>query len=118
MDAKKRLAREVVTIYHSAEAAAEAQAEFEKVFSERELPTEIAPIRVPKSAFRDGKVWVVRLLTTVGFADTNSEARRLVGQGAVTLDGEKIEDPNAELSLSEGQVLRVGKLKFGRIQLE
>lgn len=118
MDVKKRLAREIVTIYHSAEAAAEAQAEFERVFSERELPTEIEPVRVPKSAFKDGKVWVVRLLTAVGFAGTNSEARRLVGQGAVTLDGEKIEDPNAELSLSEGQVLRVGKLKFGRIQLE
>jgi len=118
MDVKKRMAREVVTIYHNAEAAAEAQAEFERVFSERELPTEIEPVQVPKSAFRDGKCWVVRLLTTVGFAETNSEARRLVQQGAVTLDGERIDDPDAELSLSEGQVLRVGKLKFGRIKLE
>jgi len=118
MDVKKRLAREIVTIYHSAEAAVEAQAEFERVFSERELPTEIEPIKVPRSVFRDGEVWVVRLLTTVGFAGTNSEARRLVQQGAVTLDGEKIDDPNAELSLKEGQVLRVGKLKFGRIKLE
>ena len=117
MDVKKRLAREIVTIYHGAEAAQAAQAEFEKVFSARELPSEIPPIRVPASAFKDGKVWIVRLLTTSGFAGTNSEARRLVEQGAVTLDDERITDVNAEIALEDGQVLRVGKLKFGRIEL-
>ena len=117
MDVKKRLAREIVTIYHGAEAAQAAQAEFEKVFSARELPSEIPPIRVPASAFKDGKVWIVRLLTTSGFVGTNSEARRLVEQGAVTLDDEKITDVNAEIALEDRQVLRVGKLKFGRIEL-
>ena len=117
MDVKKQLAREIVTIYHSADAAAEAQAEFEKVFSARELPSEIAPINVPKSAERDGKVWIVRLLVIAGFAPSNSEARRLVEQGAVTLDDERITDVNAELLLKKGQVLRVGKLRFGRIHL-
>ena len=118
MEIKKRLAREIVTIYHGAQAAEEAQAEFERVFSARELPSEIQPIVVPKSAFRDGKVWIVRLLVTAGFAPTNSEARRLVEQGAVTLDGEKVSDVNAEMSLKDGQILRVGKLRFGRIELE
>ena len=118
MEAKKRLAREIVMIYHSAEAALGAQQEFERVFSARELPSEIQPICVPKSAFKDGKVWIVRLITIAGFAPTNSEARRLVEQGAVTLDDERIADVNAELSIKEGQILHVGKLKFGRIEME
>jgi tyrosyl-tRNA synthetase len=61
----------------------------------------------------------VRLLKDLaGFAHTNSEARRLIEQGGVTLDGEKVTNPNAELELKSGQVLRAGKLKFGRIEME
>lgn len=118
MEVKKRLASEIVTIYHGAEAAKEAQAEFERVFSARELPTEMPTIKVPSSAFKDGKVWIVRLITTAGFASSNGEARRLVEQGAVTLNGEKITDVNAEIALKGGEVLHVGKLKFGRIAVE
>ena len=118
METKKRLAREIVSIYHSSEAAREAQAEFEKVFSSREVPTEMPPINVPKDALKDGKVWIVRLVTLAGFAPSNGEARRLVQQGAVSLDGEKITDVSAEIPVKEGQVLHVGKLKFGQIHLE
>ncbi|MHB0999811.1 MAG: tyrosine--tRNA ligase [Armatimonadota bacterium] len=118
MDVKKRLGREIVTIYHNAEAAKEAQAEFERVFSARELPSDIEPIKVPASAMKDGKVWIVKLLSLSGFAASNSEARRLVEQGAVTIEGERVSNANAELSLENGQVLRVGKLKFGKIELE
>ncbi|MCL6519107.1 MAG: tyrosine--tRNA ligase [Armatimonadetes bacterium] len=115
MEVKKRLAREIVTIYHGAEAAAAAQAEFERVFSERELPSEIEPINVPASILKDGKIWIPRLIVQAGFAPSNSEARRLIQQGAVTLDGKRVDDPNAEISIQTGQVLRVGKLRFGRI---
>ena len=118
MDVKKRLAREIVTIYYGAEAAQEAQSEFERVFSARELPTEMPTIRVPESALKDDKLWIVRLVTTAGFAATNSEARRLVEQGAVTLDDKKITDVNAEVSLNGGEILHVGKLKFGKIEVE
>jgi len=115
MDVKKRLAREIVTIYHSAEAAREAQAEFERVFSEREIPTDIPEIKVAEADIKDGKVWIVKLITTAGFAPTNSEARRLVQAGAVTIDGEKVSDPTAEIELRDGAILKVGKLKFGKI---
>ena len=117
MDAKKRLAREIVSIYHSAEAATAAQSEFERVFSEREIPTDIESIPVPESAFKDGKVWIVKLLSLAGFAGSNSEARRLVEQGAVSINGEKITNASAELVLENGQILRVGKLRFGKIEL-
>jgi tyrosyl-tRNA synthetase len=119
MDVKKRLGREIVTIYHSKEEADEAQAEFERVFSNREIPTDIEIVRVPESAVKDGKVWIVRLLKDVSkFAATNSDARRLIEQGGVTLDNEKITDPNAELELETGMILHVGKLKFGKIEIE
>jgi tyrosyl-tRNA synthetase len=115
MDVKKRLGREIVTIYHNAEAAREAQSEFERVFSEREIPTDIPEIEIPEDAIKDGKVWIVKLLSLAGFAPTNSEARRLIQQGAVTLDGERIGDPTAEIEVRDGQILKVGKLKFGKI---
>src|SRR5690606_7822617 len=94
MEAKKRLAREIVTIYHSQEAAVSAQAEFESVFSRQELPSQMKTILVPANAFRNGKVWIVRLLGVAVFAESNSDARRLIEQGAVTLDGETITDVN------------------------
>ncbi|MCL6629064.1 MAG: tyrosine--tRNA ligase [Armatimonadetes bacterium] len=118
MEIKKRLAREIVSIYHGEEAAIEAQREFERVFSARELPSDLPSVVIPKSAFKDGRVWIVRLLTVGGFASSNSEARRLIEQGAVTLDDKKVTDVNAEIPIQGGEVLRVGKLKFGRLELE
>lgn len=117
MDAKKRLAREIVAIYHDKEAAESAQSEFERVFSQREIPSEMPHVDVPSSALKNGKIWIVRLITTAGFAQTNSEARRLVEQGAVTLDGTEIRNSDEEVHLTDGQVLRVGKLRFGRIRI-
>lgn len=117
MEVKKRLAWEVTSFYHTPEEADEAKAEWTRRFSERELPSDMPDIKVPADAYKDGKVWIVKLLTVAGMAPTNSEARRLVQQGAVTIDGEKVTDANAELELKDGQVLRAGKLRFGVIRL-
>jgi tyrosyl-tRNA synthetase len=57
----------------------------------------------------------VKLVTLAGFASSNGEARRLVEQGAVSIDGEKVEDPAARVTLAGGETLRVGKRRFGRI---
>jgi len=118
MDVKKRLAREIVTIYHGAEAAQAAQAEFERVFSARELPSEIPYRIILTSDLQNGRIWAPRLLTVTGTAASNSEARRLIAGGAVSLDGQKVTDPNAEVEVKEGQVLKVGKLRFARIHIE
>lgn len=118
MEVKKRLGREIVTIYHSAEAAEAAQAEFERVFSQREIPEDIPEVMVPRSDFKDGKVWIVRLLVTAKMASSNGEARRLVQQGAVEIDGERIDDVNAEIDIREGQTLRAGKLRFAKLRAE
>jgi tyrosyl-tRNA synthetase len=117
MDVKKRLAWEITKLYHTAAEADEAQAEWTRRFSELELPSDMPDIRLPADAFQEGKVWVVKLLTEAGMASTSSDARRLVQQGAVSIDGEKVTDIKAMLDLKDGQVLRAGKLRFGVIRL-
>ncbi len=117
MDAKKRLGREIVAIYHGPEAAACAQAEFERVFSHHEIPEDMPELKIDAADIQNGRVWIVKLLTAAGMAPSNSEARRLIQQGGVTLDGQKISDPSANIEVKNGQVLRAGKLKFARIAI-
>ncbi len=117
MDAKKRLAREIVTIYHSAEAAAAAQTEFERVFSSREVPQDMPEVTLQPSDLENGEIRLVKLITLAGLAPSGSEARRLIQSGAVSIDGEKLTDVMANVSPADDQVLRVGKLKFARLRL-
>ncbi len=117
MDVKKRLGREIVAIYHSIEAANEAQAEFERVFSHHEIPEDMPELKISAADITDGKVWIIKLLTMAAMTPSNSEARRLVQQGGVTIDGEKITDPSTNIEVKDGQVIKAGKLKFARIKL-
>jgi tyrosyl-tRNA synthetase len=118
MDAKLRLAREIVTMYHDAEAARAAEEEFLRVFRQREMPEEIPDLTVPSDVMRDGNLWIVRLLTHAKFAASNREARQLVEQGAVSLNEHRVADPNLDFVPEEGMVLRVGKRRFARLRLE
>lgn len=117
MEVKKRLAFEVTRIYHNEEAAQAEREEFERVFSQRELPTEIPDVEIPTSSLTEGRIWAPRLLVTAKMAASNGEARRLIEQGAVTLDGERITDANAEIRVRGGQILKVGKLRFGKLKV-
>ncbi len=107
---KAEMASAVVTIYHSSEAAEMAQANFDKVFSDRELPEDI-----PVHEVRESRVWIVKLLTDLELTSSNSEARRLISQGAVKVNDEKITDPEYELEIEDEIVMRVGKRRFARI---
>ncbi len=113
MEVKKRLAREIVTIYHGPEAAKKAEAHFERVFQKRQLPEEIPVMEVQPSESRS----LVELLVETGLASSKSEARRLIQQGGVSVDGQKITDIYAEVPLRDGLVLRAGKRRFLRIAL-
>lgn len=117
MEAKKRLAYEITKIYHSEEAAQQAKEEFERVFSQRELPTDIPEVAIAKSSITEEGIWAPLLLVTAEMASSNSEARRLIQQGAVTLDGERITDPTSNVKIKDGQILKAGKLKFGKIKI-
>jgi tyrosyl-tRNA synthetase len=114
--AKERLACEIVTQYHGAQAARSEAEEFRKVFAQKELPSEMPEVTLAASDLEDGGIWVVKLIAMAGFAPSNSEARRLVTQGAVSLDGETLKDPEAKVSPADGAVLRVGKRRFGKVR--
>lgn len=111
-DIKRRLARELVTLYHSSEAAIAAEEEFDRIFVKKALPDEIPEISV---AAEDGKIGIVRLLTEAGLAATNSEARRVIDQGGVSIDGERISDHYATIELNPSVIVKVGKRRFARV---
>jgi tyrosyl-tRNA synthetase len=115
--AKRRLAREIVTRYHGAGAGASAEERFDRVFREQEVPKNVPEVPFPDAAVRDGNVWLPRLLSSVGLASSNAEARRLVEQGGFRLEGEAITDPDLERPREyfEGKVLQVGRRRFLRL---
>jgi tyrosyl-tRNA synthetase len=115
---KRRLAREIVRLYHDEDAAAAAERWFDRVHRQRELPEEVEEMPIPEAAVRDGKVWMPRLLVELGLAASNSDARRLIEQGGVRVDSEPVDDPNAELREEDlrGRVLQVGRRKFVRLK--
>jgi tyrosyl-tRNA synthetase len=114
-DAKMQLARELVGIYHSAEAAEAAAAEFDRVFREKGLPNEIAEIRLNREHVQAGGIWLVDLLVLCSIAKTNSEARRLIEQGAVDVDGETIKEIRFSVPSDESHLVKIGKKGFFRI---
>jgi len=111
-DVKMRLAREIVTAYHSRDAAERAEAEFVRVFRHHDLPEEVPAFRVAP-----GPVWLPRLMVEAGLAPSTSEARRLIQQGGVKVDGIPVADPTAEIVPVEGMVIKAGKRRFVRLSL-
>ena len=113
---KADLAEQVTRLYHGEAAAREARAEFDRVFSAHELPSEMPVVQI-RAFERDGEgLWIVDLLTRAGLAPSNTEARRLIRQGAVRLGEETLRDENARLRLLGGEVLQVGKRRFARVE--
>ncbi|HXC18038.1 MAG TPA: tyrosine--tRNA ligase [Holophagaceae bacterium] len=112
MDAKKQLARAIVADFHGAAAGEAAQESWIRRFSERK--TEDAP-EIPVAP-TEGEVPLARLLVDRGLAASRKEAERLISQGAVSLEGEKVSDPSFRLALKVSMKLlvKVGKLKLER----
>ncbi len=115
--AKRDLAERLVSLYHSADAAETARAHFDRVFKEKDRPKIIPEAELPEDTVKDGRVWLPRLLTGLGLAASNGEARRLVEQGGVKMDDVVLSDPAAEFvpARLHGVVLQVGKRKFMRV---
>ena len=111
-DLKLRLAREITAQFHSEEAAAEAEEEFIRVFQREELPSEI-----PTLPLEDEKISPIDLLVTAGLARSRSEARRLIDQGGVRLDGEQVRGIEP-IPVKDGAILRVGRRRFVRLSLK
>lgn len=116
-EAKKKLAREIVSLYHPSGAADEADRFFKETFSQRQVVVEAEEVAIPSDLVKDGSVPLANLVSMLGMAKSNGAARDLIKAGGVSLDGEKVTDPFAKLSLGElaGKVLRVGKHQFKKL---
>jgi tyrosyl-tRNA synthetase len=113
MDAKKALAYHVVRLLHGRENAEAAQLEFERVFQRRQQPEDAQELPVKLDAAGSAIVDVAQLLSQAGLVSSRSEARRLLTQRAISLDGETLEEP--VVTVRAGQTLRVGRHRFCRI---
>ncbi|MEK5060268.1 MULTISPECIES: tyrosine--tRNA ligase [unclassified Paenibacillus] len=116
-DAKMKLAYTFVRMYHGEEAAEAAQQHFVTVFQQRALPDDIAEVVIPAESLENGTIRLISLLTTLGFAASNGEAKRSIQQGAVKINEEKWGDPNSEYTPQDGDIVQVGKRKFAKIKL-
>jgi len=114
MQAKRDLAKSIIADFHDAEAAENAEAEFRRVFSERQAPAEIEEKTLPSSAEAQ---LLSKVIAAAGLAPTNKEAQRLIAQGGVLVDDVKVEDSRHTIRASAGTsyLLKVGKRRFARI---
>lgn len=108
--AKDELAKRIVARFHGSAAADDASAEFARVFSQSEVPGDIPEFQIAES-----EMGIVALMVQCRLASSNGEARRLVEQGAVRIDDQRISDPRATVPVRAGMVVRAGKRGFARI---
>jgi tyrosyl-tRNA synthetase len=110
MEAKKRLAHTIVSEYHGESAANRAQQYFESKFQRREIPASAQVFRIAED------LWICELMKQLQLTPSTSEARRLVSQGAVRVDGRTVTDVNFRFVPGEHKVLEVGKRRVARIE--
>ncbi len=111
-DLKRRLARELVTLYHDSDAAQKAEEEFDALFIRKEIPEDLDEYRLTPGTV---SVQLLKLLTDTGLAASRGEGRRLIQQGGVSVDGKRIDDEYAVLTVTQSVVIKVGKRHFIKI---
>jgi tyrosyl-tRNA synthetase len=110
-DIKVAFAKEIVARFHGARAAGEAEAEFENRFRRGELPRDMPQVTVAGGTF-------AQVLKAAGLVDSTSEANRMIEQGGVKIDGERLTDRAAKAEAGRSYVMQVGKRKFARVTVE
>ncbi|MEW6428486.1 MAG: tyrosine--tRNA ligase [Thermodesulfobacteriota bacterium] len=109
---KQQLARELTARFHGEEAAVRAEENFERVFSQRDMPEEVPEMRV---AAVEPRIWLPKLMSDCGLAKGTGEARRLIQQHAVSLDGVRVDDIEHQVETTGAILLKVGKRRFLRV---
>src|SRR5439155_4679422 len=117
MDAKRQLAKLIITDFHDAAAAEKADEEFRRIFSERQAPTDMEERTLPAASEPQ---FPTQVIVAAGLAPTNKEAQRLVAQGGVLVDEAKVDDPKHTVDARPGRsyLLKVGKRRFARVRFE
>ena len=111
-EVKKGLAREMTRRFHDDEAALKAEENFERVFKQHDVPEDIPETNI---STQEGSIWLPKLLTAVGMVKGTGEARRMIVQNAVTVDGEKISDVEFQVKTQGEILLKVGKRRFCKV---
>ena len=112
---KRRLAREVVDLYHGEGAGERAEAGFDRVHKQGDVPDETPTVEIPNDLVVDGRVYLPKLLAALGLAESASRARGLLEQGGVRVDGEQHVELDAPVERLRGSVLQVGRRRFVRL---
>jgi len=116
-DAKAYLAREIVKFFFGKEKAFEAEEEFNRIFKNKDLPTEIPEVEIKDEILdEEGNIELIELLSKTRMVDSKSEGKRLINQRAVKINGEIITDPFFKIKLKDGIIVKVGKRKFFKIK--
>jgi len=111
-DLKRKLARTLVKMYYDEKAAIESEEEFDKIFIKKEIPDEISEINWNRE---EKEIAIIDLLMETNLAPSRSEAKRLISQGGVSIDGDKISDLSAIIKLKNENIIKVGKRNFLKI---
>ena len=114
--AKRRVARAVVALYHGDDAAAAAEEAFDRQFKQHEAPDDIPEATIPEAALRGESVALPKLLAELGLASSGSEARRLISQSGVRIDGDVISEDEVPRDRLAGALVQVGKRRFVRLK--
>ena len=112
---KKELGQRLVDMYHPAGSGQSAREEFERVFSNKKLPQDMPELtleELKKLGLKEDKVYLVHLMSKTEMVKSNSEARKLILAGAVTIDGEKVDSTDFEFSVDKEMILKVGKRRY------
>jgi len=112
-DAKRQLAREIVSMYHDAEAAEAAEAEFDRIHIRHERPTDVPQIELDRALLKeDGTIWIIDLLQASGLLGSRGEAKRLIQQGGVKVNEEKVDSQDLDVPFEPPVLVQVGKRAF------
>lgn len=112
MKAKKRLAREIVSLYHNKKAAENAEKEFKRTVQLGEPPANVKEVRLTPSSLSP-----IDLLDKTGLASSRSQAKKLIEQGAVEVNEEKVKNTKLMIKINDGDIIKVGKRRFVKIKV-
>ena len=112
-EAKVLLGKTIVAQFYDETAADAADAEFDKVFAQKQLPDEIPEVEISA-----GPIMVSKLLLLCKLVSTGGEAKRMIKQGGAGIDGQKLTDPNAKIIPKDAMIIRVGKRKFAKLKVQ
>jgi len=111
-EAKVLLGKTIVKQFYDEAAAQTAAAEFERVFAQKQLPDDMPSVKISSES-----VSAVKLLVQCGLVSSGGEAKRLIAQGGITINGEKVNDPNESITPVDGMIVRAGKRKFAKLSV-